>query len=190
MKICWLSAEIFVSYESIRLWCIRFGPSYAHTLRKQQGRLGDQWYLDEVCIVTINGEKRYLWRAIDQNSQVIDVLVQKRKNKKAALRFFRKLLKHQGQTPRMLTTDKLPSYAAAKKELMLDVPHYRDRYANNRCEASHRSTREQERQMRRFKSPGQAQLFLSAHSQVRNLFCFWPSPVESKPLSAVSHQSF
>ena len=165
---------ILVSYESIRLWCIRFGPSYARTLRKQRGRLGDQWYLDEVSIVTVNGEKRYLWRAVDQDSQVIEVLVQKRKNKKAALRFFRKMLKHQGQAPRKLPTDKLPSYAAAKKELMPDVSHCQDRYANNRAEASHRSTREQERQMHRFKSPGQAQRFLSIHSQVRNLFwcCF------------------
>ena len=168
---------ILVSYESIRLWCIRFGPSYARTLRKRRGRLGDQWYLDEVSIVTVNGEKGYLWRAVDQDSQVIDVLVQKRKNQKAALRFFRKMLKHQGQAPRKLTTDKLPSYAAAKKELMPDVPHCRDRYANNRAEASHRSTREQEHQMKRFKSPGQAQRnaaqrFLVVHSQVHNLFCF------------------
>ena len=161
---------IRVSYEAIRLWCRRFGPEYARRLRKHTGRLGDQWYCDEVQIVTIKGERCYIWRAVDQDGQVLDILVQKRKNKRAALRFFRKLLKQQGQSPRKLVTDKRPSYAAAKRERMPDVPHDDNRYANNRTEALHRPTREQERQMKRFKSPGQAQRFLSVHAQVNNLF--------------------
>ena len=104
-----------VTYEAIRQWCKTFGPRYAKKLRKRQGRLGDQWFIDEVVITTINGEPQYLWRAVDQDSQVIEVLVQKRKNKKAALRFFRKLLKHQGQTPRKLMTDKLPKLCCCEK---------------------------------------------------------------------------
>ena len=120
--------------------------------------------------MTIKGQRYYIWRAVDQEGQVLDILVQKRKNKRAALRFFRKLLKQQGQSPRKLITDKRPSYAAAQRELMPDVPHDDQRYANNRAETSHRPTREQERQMKRFKSPGQAQRFLSVQAQVNNLF--------------------
>ncbi len=164
--------SIIVSYEAIRLWCRKFGPGYANTLRQRQGPLGDHWYLDEVVLVTLNGERLYLWRAVDQDSQVIDILVQKRKDKKAANRFFRKMLKHQGRSPNRMTTDKLGSYGAAKKEVMPSVIHCQDRYANNRAEASHQPTRQQERQMRGFKSCGQAQRFLAVHSQVRNLFCF------------------
>lgn len=116
--------------------------------------------------------RTYLWRAVDQDSQVIDVLVQKRKDQRAAARFFKKMLKHQGRSPRRMTTDKLPSYGAARKEVMPSVIHIQDRHANNRAEASHQPTRQQERQMRRFKSVGQAQRFLSVHSPIRNLFCF------------------
>jgi len=112
----------------------------------------------------------YLWRAVDQDGDLIDVLVQKRKDKKAAKRFFRKILKHQGVTPSRITTDKLRSYAAAKREVMQSVIHCQDRYANNRAEVSHQRTREQERQMRRFKSMKQAQRFLSTHGVVNNLF--------------------
>ena len=166
------SRGITVSYEAIRLWCRKFGSGYAQRVRKHQGSLSDHWYLDEVVIMTINGERLYLWRAVDQDSQVIDILVQKRKDKKAAKRFFRKMLKHQGRSPNRLTTDKLRSYGAAKKEVVPSVVHCQDRYANNRCEASHQPTRQQERQMRGFKSAGQAQRFLAVHSQIRNLFCF------------------
>ena len=161
--------RVIVSYEAIRLWCIRFGPSYARQLRKKSHRFGDSWYLDETSTVTIQGTGMYLWRAVDQDGDLIDVLVQKRKDKKAATRFFRKMLKHQGETPNRITTDKLRSYGAAKREVIPSVPHCQDRYANHRAEA-HQHTREQERQMRRFKSLKQAQRFLSTHGAVNNLF--------------------
>ena len=159
---------IFVTYETIRQWCKKFGLNYAKKLRKKQGKLGDSWYADEVFL-TINGQRQYLWRAVDQDGDVVDILVQSRRNKKAALRFFRKMLKHQG-VPRKIVTDKLRSYGAARKEIIPSVIHCQDQYANNRAEGSHQHTRQQERQMRRFKSPGQAQRFLSIHSQVHNLF--------------------
>ncbi|MCK5477711.1 MAG: IS6 family transposase, partial [Methylococcales bacterium] len=142
---------IFVTYETIRQWCKKFGLNYAKKLRKKQGKLGDSWYADEVFL-TINGQRQYLWRAVDQDGDVVDILVQSRRNKKAALRFFRKMLKHQG-VPRKIVTDKLRSYGAARKEIIPSVIHCQDQYANNRAEGSHQHTRQQERQMRRFKSP-------------------------------------
>ena len=160
---------IIVSYEAIRQWCLIFGPDYPGKLRKRQGHLGDTWFMDET-FVTINSVRHYLWRAVDQDNNVIDILVQKRRDKGAAKRFFRKMLKRQGQSPRRMVTDKLKSYGAARKEVMPSVVHCQDRYANNRAEASHQQTRQRERQMRRFKSPGQAQCFLAIHSQVYNLF--------------------
>ena len=146
---------IIVSYETVRQWCLKFGLDYAKKLRKRQGRLGDTWYMDEVFI-KINGKRQYLWRAVDQDGDVVDILIQSRRDKRAALRFFRKMLKCQC-TPRKIVTDKLRSYDAARKEVMPSVIHDQDRYANNRAEGSHQLTRQQERQMRRFKSPVQAQ---------------------------------
>ena len=161
---------VVVSYETIRRWCSKFGSTYARRIKKRRGTLGDTWYLDEVYIVTVRGERRYLWRAVDQDGDVLDILVQKRKDKQAAVRFFKKLMKGQGRSARLIVTDKLPSYGAARKEIMPTSMHCDDRYANNRAEVSHEHTRAQERQMRRFKSPGHAQRFLSVHSQVNNLF--------------------
>ena len=160
---------IVVSYETIRQWCLKFGQCYANQLRRRQGRLGDTWFLDEVFI-TMNGERQYLWRAVDQEGDVLDILVQRRRNKKAAKRFFRKLLKGHQYVPRNMITDKLKSYGAAKKEIMPGVEHHQDKGLNNRAEVSHQPTRQRERQMRRFKSPGQAQCFLSAHGSINNLF--------------------
>ena len=160
---------ITVSYEAIRLWCLKFGPEYARILKRREGRLGDTWHLDEV-FVTIQGEWQYLWRAVDQDGDVIDILVQPRRDRKAAKRFFRKLLKGQCRVPGRLATDKLRSYAAAHREVMLSVVHTTKQYANNRAEVSHEPTRQRERQMRRFKSPGQAQQFLTVHGLVQNLF--------------------
>ena len=160
---------ITVSYEAIRLWCAKFGPDYANRLRRRRGKLGDSWFMDEM-VVTIGGQRQYLWRAVDQDGDVIDILMQRRKDKRAAKRFFHKMLKHQGETPRRMITDKLPSYAAARREIMPSVGHCQNRYANNRCEGSHQHTRQHERKMRRFKSVGQAQRFLAVHSQVHNLF--------------------
>ena len=160
---------ITVSYEAIRLWCGKFGLDYARKIRWRQGRLGDTWFLDEV-FVTIRGHRHYLWRAVDQDGDVLDILVQRRRNASAARRFFRKLLKGQGMEPRRIVTDKLRSYAAAHRSVMPSVVHDTRRYANNRAEGSHQPTRQRERQMRRFKSAGHAQRFLSVHAVVHNLF--------------------
>ena len=160
---------ITVSYEAIRQWCLKFGPEYARALKRRQGRLGDTWHLDEV-FVTIQGQRQYLWRAVDQDGDVIDILVQSRRDRRAAKRFFRKRLKGQGSPPWRLVTDKLRSYGVAHRALMPSVIHSTEPYANNRAEVSHEPTRQRERQMRRFKSPGQAQRFLSVHGVIQNLF--------------------
>ncbi len=160
---------ILVTYETIRQWCRKFGPEYARKLRHRQGRLGDVWHLDEV-FVTIRGERHYLWRAVDQDGDVLDILVQRYRNARAAKRFFRKLLKGQGSTPWKLVTDQLKSYSAAHRSLMPSVAHDTRRYENNRAEVSHQPTRQRERQMRRFKSAGQAQRFLSVHAVTQNCF--------------------
>ena len=160
---------IIVSYETIRQWCQKFGPEYARRLKRRQGRLGDTWHLDEL-FVTIHGQRRYLWRAVDQDGDVIDILVQPRRDRHAAERFFRKLLKGQGREPRRLVTDRLRSYAAAHRTIMPSVAHDTSQYANNRAEVSHEPTRQRERGMRRFKSMAQAQRFLSVHGITQNLF--------------------
>jgi putative transposase len=141
-------------------------PSDARTLKRRQVRLGDTWHLDEVFI-TINGQRQYLWRAVDQDGDVLDILVQPRRDQGAAERFFRKLLKSQGTEPRWLVTDKLRSYGAAHRVVMPSVNHDTGRYANNRAEVSHQPTRQRERQMRRFKSPLQAQRFCSVRGSFR-----------------------
>ena len=160
---------IMVTYETIRQWCLNFGPTYARTLRRRRGRLGDTWYLDEV-FTTIQGQRRYLWRAVDQDGDLLDILVQSRRNRQAAIRFFRKVLKGQGRLPHRLITDKLQSYSAAHRMVMPSIPHSTRQYENNRAEVSHQPTRQRERQMRRFKSVGHAQHFLSVHGLVLNLF--------------------
>ena len=160
---------IIVTYETIRKWCKKFGSAYCNQIKKTRGRLGDTWYLDEVFI-KINGAEHYLWRAVDQDGDEIDILVQKRKDKSAAKRFFKKLLKGQQATPIKIVTDKLRSYSAAKRDLMPSVEHSTQQYENNRCELSHQPSRQQERQMRRFKSQHQAQRFLTCHGVVNNLF--------------------
>jgi putative transposase len=160
---------IFVTYETIRQWCLKFGQAFANELRRRQPRRGDKWHLDEM-VITLNGKHHYLWRAVDQEGYTLDILVQSRRNTKAAKRFFRKLLKGLHYVPRVLVTDKLKSYAAAKKTVMPGVEHRQHKGLNNRAELSHQRTRQQARQMRRFKSPRQAQRFLSAHGPINNLF--------------------
>ena len=160
---------VIVSYETIRQWSRKFGAEYARKLKRRQGRLGDTWHLDEL-FVTIQGRRQYLWRAVDQDGDVIDILVQPRRDRRAAMRFFRKLLKGQGSEPRRLVTDKLRSYRAAHRTVMPSVLHDTSRYANNRAEVSHQPTRQRARQMRRFKSAAQAQRFLSVHGVILNLF--------------------
>ncbi len=125
--------------RTIRQWCRTFGPGYARQIKKRLGPCGDRWLPDEVA-VSIQGQRRYLWRAVDQDGDLIEILVQKRKDTQAAKRFFRKMLRSQTQAPIEITTDKLRSYAAAKRELMPSVPRCQDRYANNRVEVSHVST--------------------------------------------------
>ncbi len=160
---------ILVSHETVRQWALKFGQAFAHQIRRRLPCAGDKWHLDEVAI-TIAGKKYWLWRAVDQDGLVLDVLVQSRRDKQAAKRLLRKLLKKQLQPPRVLVTDKLASYPAAKRELMPGVEHRRHKGLNNRAENSHQPTRRRERQMKRFKSAGQAQRFLSAHDQIDNLF--------------------
>jgi putative transposase len=161
--------SVTVSYEAIRHWCLTFGLDYARRLRHRRGRQGDTWYLDEV-FVKIQGRQQYLWRAVDEDGDVIDILVQSRRNRCAAARFFRKLLKRQGREPRRLVTDKLRSYSAAHHTVMPSVSHSTRQYANNRAEVSHQPIRQRERQMRRFKSAAQLQRFASVHGVVQNLF--------------------
>ncbi|MFH1764660.1 MAG: IS6 family transposase [Gemmatimonadota bacterium] len=160
---------ITVTHETIRQWGRKFGPEYARRLNRRQGRLGDVWHQDEV-FVKIGGKRHDLWRAVDQDGDVIDILVQRYRNARAAKRFFRRLLKGQGSKPWQLVTDKLRSYGAAHRNIMPSVDHNTDRYANNLAEVSHQPTRQRERQMRGFKSAGQAQRFLSVHGVIRNLF--------------------
>ena len=160
---------VIVSHEAVRYWGRKFGREYANQLRRRRPRPGDKWFLDEVFL-TINGTRHYLWRAVDQDDHVLDILVQSRRNKKAAKKFFKKLLKDLCYVPRVLITDKLKRYAAAKREVLPGVEHRQHCYLNSRCENSHRPTRERERRMQRFKSPGHAQRFLSAYGPIAQHF--------------------
>ncbi|OWY64082.1 IS6 family transposase [cyanobacterium TDX16] len=164
-----LYSGIEVTYESIREWCQKFGQQYANQLQRKRPYIADKWHLDEV-VVTIKGQQYYLWRAMDAEGNVLDVLLQRQRNTKAAERFFRKLLKKQGFVPRVLVTDKLKSYEAANKPVMKRVEHRQHKELNNRAENSHQPTRVRERRMRKFKSPGQAQRFLSALGPIRDHF--------------------
>ena len=160
---------VIVSYEAIRKWCRKFGQQYANHLRRRRPQPGDKWHLDEVFI-TINKERHYLWRAVDQDGVELAILVQRRRDKKAAKQFFRKLLKGLQYVSRVIITDKLKSYGAAKREILPGVEHRQSRYLNNRCENSHRPTRQRERRMQGFKSPGHAQRFLSAYGPIAQHF--------------------
>jgi putative transposase len=160
---------VILTYEAVHSWCRKFGQVYANQLRRRRPRPGDKWHLDEVFL-TIHGERHYLWRAVDQDGNILDILVQSRRNKKAAKKFFRKLLKGCQYVPRVIITDKLKSYSAAKQELLPGVEHRQHRYLNNRGENSHRPTRQRERRMQGFKSPGHAQRFLSAYGPIAQHF--------------------
>ena len=160
---------VSVSYESIRLGCIKFGPKYARRLKRNHQGYGDTFFIDEV-FVKINDKQHYLWRAVDQDGEVFDVFLQVRRNGTAAKRFFKRLLKEHRMEPRKIMTDKLRSYGVAHRELIPDTIHETSQYANNPAELSHQPTRVRERVMRRFKSMQQAQRFLSVHAAVYNLF--------------------
>jgi len=160
---------VIVSHESIRQWCLKFGADFARKLRRRRPKPGDTWHLDEVFL-KINGELHYLWRAVDQHGVVLDILVQGRRNATAARRFFKRLLAGLRYKPRRIVTDGLRSYGVAQREVLPDVRHRTSRYLNNRAENSHRPTRRRERQMQRFKSPEQAQRFLSSHAMIYGHF--------------------
>ena len=160
---------ITVSYESIRYWCIKFGSIYSRRLKRRHQGFGDTFFMDEV-FVKIGGIQHYLWRAVDQDGEVVDVYLQTSRNAAAAKSFFKRLFKACKGKPRKIVTDKLASYGVAHRELSLDVIHDKSQYANNLSELSHQPTRVRERVMRRFKSLNQAQRFLESHATVYNLF--------------------
>ena len=158
-----------VSYETIRRWVLKFGPVFARRLRSSRPNPTARWHLDEM-VMRIAGETVYLWRAVDHEGEVLDVLVQRRRDKRAALKLMRKLLKKQGFAPADVVTDKLRSYGAAFADLGLTACHEQGLRADNRAENSHQPGRRRERHMQRFKSPGSARRFLSVHAAVHNTF--------------------
>ncbi|MEW2491844.1 IS6 family transposase [Streptomyces sp. NPDC048411] len=160
-----LQRGVVVSHETVRRWCAKFGQAYADGLRRRRPRPGDKWHLDEV-FVKINGVRQYLWRAVDQDGNVLDILVQSRRDKAAARRFLRRLMKKTGAVPRVMVTDKLRSYGAAHREVMPSIEHRSHKGLNNRAENSHQPTRQRERAMKGFRSVGGAQRFLSAFSGI------------------------
>ncbi|MCP3770752.1 IS6 family transposase, partial [Streptomyces sp. MAR25Y5] len=160
-----LERGVLVSHETVRRWCAKFGQAYANGLRRRRPRPGDKWYLDEVFL-KIDGEQQYLWRAVDADGNVLDILVQNRRDTAAARRFFRTLLEKTRTVPRVIVTDKLRSYGAAHREVMPSVEHRSHKGLNNRAENSHQPTRQRERAMKGFRSVGGAQRFLSAFSGI------------------------
>ncbi len=180
---------IIVSHESVQRWAMKFGQNFANQIRRRLPAAGDKWHLDEV-VLKIAGKKHWLWRAVDQDGIVLDILVQSRRDKRAAKRLLRKLLKKQRRPPRVLITDKLASYGAAKGEVMPSVAHRKHKGFNNRAENSHQPTRRRERQMKRFKSAGQAQRFLAAHDQINNLFHLRRDHVPASEYRAARTQAF
>src|SRR5579864_6128280 len=158
-----------VSYETVRRWVLKFGPMIARKLRARRPRPSDRWHFDEM-VIRIAGRQMYLWRAVDDEGEILDMLVQRRRDKRAALRLMRKLLRKQGFVPKLLVTDKLGSYGAAFRQLHLACPHERGLRKNNRAENSHQAVRRRERKMQRFKSARSAQRFCSIHAAVHNNF--------------------
>jgi putative transposase len=160
---------VCVTYETVRQWGKKFGKIFADQIRQRAPARGDQGHMDEV-VVSIAGEQHWLWRAVDQNGFVLDVLVQRRRDAQAARRLMKRLLKSAVTPPRVMITDKLRSYGAAKAKMGLRIEHRQHKGLNNRAENSHQPTRRPERIMKRFKSTRHAQRFLSVHDQVANLF--------------------
>ncbi len=158
-----------LTYETVRRWVGKFGPLFARELRKRRPRPTARWHLDEM-VVTIAGKRHWLWRAVDDEGEVLDILVQTRRDTRATVRIMRKLVRKLGFAPETITTDKLGSYGAAKRQLGLQARHEQRQRQNNRAENSHQPTRRRERKMQRFKSAGSAQRFLSAHAAVHNTF--------------------
>ena len=159
---------VIVSREAIRLWVNRFGSHFADCIRRERPRPNDKWHMDEV-VITIRGKKHWLWRAIDADGDALDILVQTRRNAKAAKRFFQRLVSQFGE-PRVVITDKLRSYIKPVKTQAPNADHRAHKGLNNAIEVSHRPTRKREKIMGRFKSHRQAQRFLSAHDQINLIF--------------------
>jgi putative transposase len=162
-------ARICVTYETVRQWGKKFGKAFADQIRQRAPARGDKWHMDEV-VISIAGQPHWLWRAVDQNGIVLDVLVQCRRDTRAAQRLMKRLLKSAVTSPHVMITDKLRSYGAARAKMGVRVEHRQHKGLNNRAENSHQPTRRRERIMKRFKSARQAQRFLSVHDQVANLF--------------------
>src|SRR5438309_6350093 len=158
-----------ISYETVRSWVLKFEPAIAPRLRQRRPRPSDRWHLDEM-VVRIAGKRMYLWRAVDHEGEVLDMLVQRRRDSRAALRLMRKLLRKQGFVPKLLVTDKLRSYGAAFRQLQLTCPHEQGLRQNNRAENSHQPVRRRERKMQGFKSARSAQRFVAIHAAVYNVF--------------------
>jgi putative transposase len=156
---------IKVTDEAIRQWCWTFGQASANQLRRRRPQPGDTWHLDEVFLA-IGGERHDLWRAVNQDGNVLDIVVPRRRDQRAAKKFFRKLLKGLAYVPRVLITDKLTSYGAAKREMLPSGEHRQHQYVNNRAETSQQPTRQRARRLQGFKSPGHAQRFLSAYGPI------------------------
>jgi putative transposase len=180
---------IIVSHETVRQWALKFGQGFAKQIRRRLPVAGDKWHLDEV-VLTIAGVKHWLWRAVDQNGMVLDILVQSRRDTRAAKRLLFKLMKRQCRAPRVMITDKLASYGAAKREVLPSVEHRKHKGLNNLAENSHQPTRQRERQMKRFKSAGQAQRFLSAHDGISNLFQLRRHQIPAAEYRAARTQAF
>ena len=184
---------IEVSREAVRCWVIKFGPLIAANLRRRRLPPTGRWHLDEM-VVKISGQRMYLWRAVDDEGEVLDVLVQKRRNKVAALKLLRRLLKNQGIHPEVIVTDGLASYPAAMRILGCKDRHHPGRLRdNNRVENSHLVIRRRERKQQKFKSQGSAQRFLSSHGPIYNTFNIQPHLI-SRPglrtLRAGAHQAW
>jgi transposase-like protein len=177
-----------VSYETVRRWVLKFGPLFAQELAGRRPRPTSRWHLDET-VVMIAGRQFWLWRAVDDEGEVLDPLVQRSRDKTAAMKLMRKLLKKQGFAPDVLVTDKLRSYGAAKSELGLAAQHEQGLRRNNRAENSHQPIRRRERKLQRFKSPGSAQRFLSAHAAVYNTFNVQRHLVSRKTLRVLQEEA-
>jgi putative transposase len=164
-----LERGIVLSYETIRRWAMKFGPSFARRLKRKAASRDDVWHLDEV-VIDIAGEKRWLWRAVDQDGYVLDEIVQKRRDKRAAARLLKRLLRKQGLAPKRIVTDKLGSHGAAKKDILPAAEHRSHKGLNNRAENSHLPVRKREKLMQGFRSWAGLQRFVRVFSALRNLF--------------------
>jgi putative transposase len=176
-----------LSYDTVRRWVFEFGPLFE--LRRRRHRPTSQWRLDKMAVL-ISGRQFWLWRAVDDEGEILDLLVQRRRDARAAARLMRKLLKKPGFAPALLVTDKLRSYGTARTRLRLSVRHEQGLSKNNRAENSHLPVRRRERKMQRFKSPGSAQRFLSVHASVQNTFNVQRHLVSRNALRALRGEAF